>query len=117
MNLKSIEQNSVSLCLLSDVKMAGQIFPKLEDVLGIDRYVDVVGNKPISLLNSHKIVEPEQNFFVGIVDAGLDIRVVISIGVNEGENISSISFNTPSSEVATYDGYEKGIIYIDEARK
>ena len=34
MNLKSIEQNSVSLCLLSDVKMAGQIFPKLEDVLG-----------------------------------------------------------------------------------
>lgn len=35
MNLKSTAQNSVSLCLLSDdVKMARQIFPKLEDVFG-----------------------------------------------------------------------------------
>ena len=86
---------------------------KLVDVVDLTTYMDVYGNKPVSLLNANKVTEPIQNFFVGVVDDGLDIRIVVSVGVDEGIDITSITSDTLSSDVATYDGYSPGIIYIE----
>lgn len=86
---------------------------KIQTVEDLNNYIDTNGNKPISLLNENKVTEPIQDFFIGIVDTGLDVRIVLSIGVDDGIDISSIDPDATSDSIATYDGYQKGIVYID----
>ena len=94
------------------------LFQKTVALTKIDElanYVDITGNKPTSLLNENKVVIPNQAFFVGFVDLGDDVRVVISVGAEEedGVALTSIEPDAESEEIATYNGLEKGIIYIE----
>lgn len=85
----------------------------ISDIPNIERYIDTSGNKPMSLLNANKVTEPIQNFLVGLIDTKSDVRIVISVGIEDGVDISGIDPNTASNEIATYDGYSSGIIYVE----
>ena len=88
----------------------------INEIPGIEKYVDTSGNKPISLLNANKVTEPIQNFLVGLIDTKSDVRIVISVGIEDGIDISGIEPDTASDVIATYNGYSSGIIYVEPKR-
>ena len=69
--------------------------------------------KPISLVDVSGISLDNQNFFVGFLESDSKLRVVVQVGVDEGIDLSTIDFNADSETIATYNGYESGVIFID----
>jgi len=69
--------------------------------------------EPTSLADVNDVPVDNQKFSVGFLEAGKDIRIVVYIGTGEVLDLSTIDPNSDSEIIATYDGYESGIIYIE----
>lgn len=77
----------------------------LADYMNIDA-------KPGSLMTPSEVSIENQKFFVGLLETGNGVRIVISVGLN-GKDISGIAGDATFESIAIYNGYEDGIIYVD----
>jgi len=96
---------------IKDTK-ANEVTVKLSEFGIFEKYTSPE-TKPISLVNENDTPIGNQNFFVGFLESDGKMRVVVQIGVDEGIDLSTIDFNADSETIATYDGYESGVIFID----
>ena len=85
---------------------------KLSNLTMMEDFLDI-NIKPNSLLNVDKIPYENQYFFVGFIRRNYDYRIVISIGTDEGIDISGIDPYINSDAVMSYDGYSPDIVYIE----
>ena len=77
----------------------------LSDIDGLEDYLDI-NTTPNSLVNEAKVPVPSQKFFVSLIGKDLDVRVVVTVGV-EGIEINN------DSQV-NYNGTANGVIYIED---
>ena len=91
---------------------ANKFTVKLSEFGIFEKYMNP-NTKPISLVDVSGISLDNQNFFVGFLESDSKLRVVVQVGVDEGIDLSTIDFNADSETIATYNGYESGVIFID----
>lgn len=76
----------------------------ISELVGVDSYVSSLSTKSTSLLDENKVTVRDQSFFVSLIEEGINVKVVITVGT-EGVQVSDDS-------VVDYDGSKNGIIYI-----
>lgn len=77
-----------------------------------NRYFNV-NTKPVSRVDSSDIPLNNQKFSIGFLEKEDKIRILVYVGTGEELDLSTLDFNADADAIATYDGYEDGIVYIE----
>ena len=69
--------------------------------------------KPVSRVDISGVPMASQLFSVGFIEVDGEMRIAVYVGNGEALDLSTVDFDADSETIATYDGYESGIIYIE----
>lgn len=77
-----------------------------------DRYISV-NTKPVSRVDISDIPLDNQKFSIGFLEIEDKIRILVYVGTGEELDLSTLDASAEADTIATYDGYEDGIVYIE----